>query len=43
MTSLGASFFVTPNIVCKADYQWFSGLADASQSNRFQLGLGLNY
>jgi len=43
VTSLGASFFVTPNIVFKADYQWFSGFADANQSNRFQLGLGLNY
>jgi hypothetical protein len=43
VTTLGASFFVTPNIVFKADYQWFSGFADASLSNRFQLGLGLNY
>ena len=25
VTTLGASFFVTPNIVFKADYQWFSG------------------
>jgi opacity protein-like surface antigen len=40
VTTLGASFYLTPNIVVKADYQWFS--VD-SQSNRFELGLGLNY
>ena len=40
ITTLGASFFVTPNIVFKADYQWFDEDRD---SNRLQLGLGLNY
>ena len=40
VTTLGASFYVTPNIVFKVDYQWFrvDNLAD-----RFQLGLGLNF
>ena len=38
--TVGASFYVTPNIVFKADYQWFR--VD-SQSDRFQLGLGLNF
>ena len=40
VTTLGASFFVTPNIVFKADYQWFK---IDSTSNRFELGLGLNF
>jgi hypothetical protein len=40
VTTLGASFFVTPNIVFKADYQWFR--VD-TQSDRFQLGLGLEF
>lgn len=40
ITTLGASFFVTPNIVLKADYQWFS---QDSVNNHFQLGLGLNF
>lgn len=40
ITTFGASFFVTPNIVLKADYQWFS---QDSVNNRFQLGLGLNF
>jgi hypothetical protein len=40
VTTLGASFFVTPNIVLKADYQWFQ--VDNS-NNRFELGLGLNF
>jgi len=40
VTTLGASFFVTPNIVFKADYQWFQTNRDA---DRFQLGLGLNF
>jgi hypothetical protein len=40
VTTLGASFFVTPNIVFKADYQWFQTDRDA---DRFQLGLGLNF
>ena len=40
VTTVGASFFVTPNIVFKADYQWFSTNRDA---DRFQLGLGLNF
>src|SRR5208283_2536910 len=38
--TLGASFYLTPNIVVKADYQWFH--VD-TQSDRFQLGLGLNF
>jgi hypothetical protein len=37
---LGASFYITPNIVFKADYQWFQVNRDA---DRFQLGLGLNF
>lgn len=40
VTTLGASFFVSPNIVFKADYQWFDVARD---QNRLQLGLGLNY
>jgi hypothetical protein len=40
VTTLGASFYVTPNIVLKADYQWFR--VD-TQSDRIQLGLGLNF
>ena len=40
ITTFGASFFVTPNIVFKADYQWFR-VDDVN--NRFQLGLGLNF
>jgi hypothetical protein len=40
VTTVGASFFVTPNIVFKADYQWFQTNRDA---DRFQLGLGLNF
>ena len=40
VTTLGASFFITPNIVFKADYQWFQTNRDA---DRFQLGLGLNF
>jgi len=40
VTTLGASFFITPNIVLKADYQWFQTNRDA---DRFQLGLGLNF
>ena len=40
ITTLGASFFITPNIVVKADYQWFRTDRDA---DRFQLGLGLNF
>ena len=40
VTTLGASFFITPNIVIKADYQWFQTNRDA---DRFQLGLGLNF
>lgn len=40
VTTLGASFYLTPNIVFKADYQWFR--VD-SQADRFQLGLGLNF
>jgi hypothetical protein len=40
ITTVGANFYVTPNIVFKADYQWFrtSNLYD-----RFQLGLGVNF
>lgn len=38
--TLGASFYLSPNIVIKADYQWFH--VD-TQSDRFQLGLGLNF
>jgi hypothetical protein len=40
VTTFGASFFVTPNIVFKADYQWFQTNRDA---DRFQLGIGLNF
>ncbi|HEY5310311.1 MAG TPA: hypothetical protein VIK97_17485, partial [Casimicrobiaceae bacterium] len=40
VTTFGASFFVTPNIVFKADYQWFRTNRDA---DRLQLGLGLNF
>ena len=40
VTTLGASLFITPNIVFKADYQWFQTNRDA---DRFQLGLGLNF
>jgi hypothetical protein len=40
VTTVGASFYVTPNIVFKADYQWFGNDRNA---DRFQLGLGLNY
>ena len=40
VTTLGASFYLTPNIVFKADYQWFR--VD-TQADRFQLGLGLNF
>jgi hypothetical protein len=40
VTTLGASLYVTPNIVFKADYQWFQVARD---QNRLQLGLGLNY
>lgn len=40
VTTLGASFFVTPNIVLKADYQWFK--VD-SGSNRLELGLGVTF
>jgi hypothetical protein len=40
VTTLGASFFVTPNVVFKANYQWFQTNRDA---DRFQLGLGLNF
>jgi hypothetical protein len=40
VTTLGASFYITPNIVFKADYQWFQTNRDA---DRFQLGLGLNF
>ena len=40
ITTVGANFYVTPNIVFKADYQWFrtSNLYD-----RLQLGLGVNF
>jgi hypothetical protein len=40
ITTLGASFYITPNIVIKADYQWFRVSSD---NDRFQLGLGLNF
>ena len=40
VTTVGASFYITPNIVFKADYQWFQVNRDA---DRFQLGLGLNF
>lgn len=40
ITTFGASFFVTPNIVLKADYQWFN---QDSINNRLQLGLGVNF
>ena len=36
----GASFFVTPNVVLKADYQHFRR---AQEDNRFNLGLGLQF
>jgi len=40
VTTLGANFYVTPNIVLKTDYQWFQS---DSNANRFQLGVGFNY
>ena len=40
ITTLGANFYITPNVVLKTDYQWFQ---DASTANRFQLGVGFNY
>ena len=40
VTTVGASFYVTPNIVFKADYQWFR---TDNTLDRFQLGLGLNF
>jgi len=40
VTTLGANFYITPNVVLKTDYQWFQ---DASTANRFQLGVGFNY
>ncbi len=40
VTTLGASFFISPNIVFKADYQWFRNDRD---QDRLQLGLGLNF
>jgi len=36
----GASFQLTPGVVVKADYQWFSVADDA---NRFNLGLGWSF
>ncbi len=36
----GASFFITPNVVLKADYQHYRR---ASEDNRFNLGLGLQF
>lgn len=40
ITTFGANFYLTPNIVFKADYQWFrvNNLYD-----RLQLGLGVNF
>lgn len=40
ITTLGANFYVTPNIVFKADYQWFR---TSSVYDRLQLGLGVNF
>jgi hypothetical protein len=40
VTTAGASFFVTPSIVLKADYQWFRPNRDA---DRFELGLGVSF
>ena len=40
VTTLGANFYVTPNIVLKTDYQWFS---NDNTANRFELGVGFNY
>jgi len=40
ITTLGASLFVTPNIVFKIDYQWFQTSNDL---DRLQLGLGVNF
>jgi hypothetical protein len=40
VTTVGASFYVTPSIVFKADYQWFR---TDNALDRFQLGLGLNF
>ncbi|MCX7073099.1 MAG: porin [Gammaproteobacteria bacterium] len=36
----GASFYLTPNVVLKADYQHYRR---ASEDNRFNLGLGLQF
>lgn len=36
----GANFQLTPGVVVKADYQWFS---QAKDSNRFNLGLGWSF
>lgn len=40
ITTLGANFYVTPNIVFKADYQWFR---TSNFYDRLQLGLGVNF
>ena len=36
----GINYYLNPNVVFKADYQSFS---EASESNRFDLGLGLAF
>jgi hypothetical protein len=40
VTTFGANFYVTPDIVLKADYQW---VGSDHTADRFQLGLGLTY
>jgi hypothetical protein len=40
VTTLGANFYLTPNMVFKADYQWFS---TSNLYDRLQLGLGVNF
>ena len=40
VTTFGASFYITPNVVLKTDYQWFQ---NESSANRFALGVGFNY
>lgn len=40
VATLGANFYVTPNVVLKTDYQWFT---NDNAANRFQLGVGFNY
>jgi hypothetical protein len=40
VATLGANFYLTPNIVFKADYQWFR---TTNLYDRLQLGMGVNF